>query len=198
MNNKYALMALGLAVLVCAPILICYERKKVSTSEIVTIAVMTALSSAGRIAFAAIPGFKPVTALVIISGVSLGGGAGFMTGALSAVVSNMYFGQGPWTPFQMAVWGIIGLVAGLLGKYIQKSTCLMLVFGAAAGAVYSLLMDICTVLLAGEGFSLKLYLAAVGTSLPFMFIYAVSDVVFLWILGKPMCRKLARLKLKYF
>lgn len=89
--------------------------------KIALIAVMTAMSVAGRFVFAALPGFKPVTAVVVLCGMYLGADAGFICGALSALISNCYFGQGPWTPFQMLVWGIIGLVAGLSGKQLQKA-----------------------------------------------------------------------------
>ena len=77
---------------------------------------MSAISIAGRSLFIITPGFKPVAAITAITGFSLGAEAGFLTGAISALVSNMFFGQGPWTPFQMFMWGIIGFIAGLLGK----------------------------------------------------------------------------------
>ncbi len=196
--NKYFVIAMGLTLLICAPIIIRYELKKITSMELAAIASMSALSSVGRIAFAALPGFKPSAALIIISGAGLGWEAGFITGVLTAVISNMYFGQGPWTLFQMAAWGFIGMTAGLLGKHIKSSRPFMLMFGAASGVVFSLIMDIYTLLFAGEGFTLGLYAAAVTASLPFTVTYAVSDVVFLLLLGRPICRKLARLKLKYF
>lgn len=197
MDNKYFFMAVLLAAAVWVPWFILYERKRTSTLEAVLIAVLVAFAALGRIVFAGLPHFKPVTAIVVIAGASLGCGPGFMTGALTAVVSNMYYGQGPWTPFQMAVWGIIGMLAGLFGEYIRKSTLGLIAFGAICGVLYSLLMDICTVFMAEEGFTLARYIFYIFASLPVMVIYSVSNVIFLWILGKPMCRKLARIKQKY-
>lgn len=197
MNNKYMVLAVVLAILVCIPAIVMYERKKVSTMELVTIAVMTAMCALGRSVFAPIPGFKPVTALVILSGAGLGPGAGFMTGALSAVVSNMQFGQGLWTPFQMMAWGLIGMTAGLLGKHIQKSRPVMLVFGCLSGIFYSLFMDVCTLVMSGEGVSMRMYISLMLAGLPMTAVYAASDVIFLFVLGRPICRRLARLKLKY-
>src|SRR5690625_3847939 len=110
----------------------------------VVIAVMIALAVVGRFLFLAIPGFKPVTAIVIITAVYFGAEAGFLVGALSALISNLYFGQGPWTPFQMFAWGAIGLIAGLpfIRIYLMRSKWLIMLFGAFSGVLFSLLMDI--------------------------------------------------------
>ncbi len=197
MDNKYFFLALLLSAAVCAAWLFGYERKKGSTLETVLIAVLVAFASLGRVVFAALPHFKPVTAIVIISGASLGPGAGFVTGALTAAVSNMYYGQGPWTPFQMAAWGLIGALSGIIGKYIRKSTPKLIAFGVLCGVLYSLLMDVCTVLMSGESFSPARYVFYVSASLPVMAVYAVSDGIFLWLLGKPMCRRLDRIRIKY-
>lgn len=110
------------------------------------LAVMTALSVAGRFIFAPIPFFKPVTAMVVIAGMYFGAEFGFLTGALSAVISNFYFGQGAWTPFQMFSWGIIGFIAGILSSRLIRSKIILVIYGALAGVVYSLIMDIWTVL----------------------------------------------------
>ena len=86
-----------------------FERRKTGARRLILVAVMTALSVAGRFVFSAIPAFKPITAMVVITAIHIGPEAGFLTGALSALISNFYFGQGPWTPFQMLIWGLIGL-----------------------------------------------------------------------------------------
>ena len=197
MNNKYVLLALLLALIICIPAIVMYERKKVSTMELVTVAVMTALCALGRSIFAPIPGFKPVSAIVALSGAGLGPAAGFVTGALSAVVSNMQFGQGLWTPFQMAAWGLIGMAAGFFGKHIQKSRFLMLIFGGLSGIFYYFVMDVCTLVMSGEGIGIGAYISLTLAGLPVMAVYAVSDMIFLLVLGNPICRRLARLRLKY-
>ena len=119
-----------------------FERK--TTSELIAIsAVMTGISVAGRFLFAPIPFFKPVTAIVIITGISLGKQCGFMVGALSALISNIYFGQGPWTPFQMLAWGLIGYFAGVLASKLNSSKVLLYFYGGFSGIIYSLIMDCC-------------------------------------------------------
>ncbi len=113
-DRKYNFIAMAAAVFSCIPFFLSFERKRARTTELVLIAAMTALSVVGRVIFAPLPGFKPVTAITVITGMHFGPQAGFLTGSLSAIVSNIFFGQGPWTPFQMFVWGIIGYAAGLL------------------------------------------------------------------------------------
>ena len=84
---------------------------------------------------------------------TLGSESGFLVGAMSALVTNFYFGQGPWTPFQMFAWGMIGLIAGYLGDPLRRSRIALAVYGAFSGIAYSMIMDIWTVLWYGEGFN---------------------------------------------
>ena len=158
---------------------------------------MTALSVAGRFVFAPIPFFKPVTAIVIITAIYLGAEAGFITGAFSAVVSNFYFGQGPWTPFQMFAWGLIGFLAGLLAKRLLESKVLLIIFGALSGVAFSFIMDVWTTLWADGTFNIARFIASITTAAPFTVVYMVSNVIFLLLLTKPIGRKLQRLKTKY-
>ena len=119
-SRSYAWISLCVVVLSIVPFFMRFEKSSLDVKRLVLIAALVALSVVGRMAFAAVPGFKPVAALVIITAVHFGGEAGFMVGALSALLSNFYFGQGPWTPFQMFSWGIVGLIAGLLAPVLKK------------------------------------------------------------------------------
>lgn len=197
-DRKYYFISVVIALLACVPLFIKFERRKPQPREILTIAVMAAISVAGRMLFVVIPGFKPVAAITIITGIYLGAEAGFLTGALSAIVSNIFFGQGPWTPFQMFMWGMIGFLAGVLGKtgVMEKKVSLIL-FGVFAGALFSFGMDIWGVISFSGIFSWEAYVAALGTALPFTIIYAVSNVIFLLLLAKPIGEKLKRIKVKY-
>lgn len=196
-NKRYAFISLSVAVLSCIPFVMTFERREQNIARLVLIAALTALSVIGRLVFGAVPGFKPVTAMVIITAMYFGSEAGFLTGALTAVVSNFYFGQGPWTPFQMFAWGFIGLLSGLFAERLKKSKIFLCIFGAAAGVVFSMLMDIWTVLWQDNYFNLRRYAAAVLSSSAFMIIYAVSNVVFLLLLAKPIGIMLERVKTKY-
>ena len=185
------------AIFACLPFLIHFEKKAADVRRLVMIAVMTALSVLGRLLFAPIPGFKPVSAFVIITAIAFGGETGFLTGALSVILSNFYFGQGPWTPFQMLGWGMVGLLAGLLRKPLRKSRWIQILFGAFSGFLFSFFMDLWTVIWADGKFVLSRYLAILLTSLPFTAVYAVSNVIFLLLFAKPIGRILERIKTKY-
>ncbi len=197
-GKRYDITILAVAFLCCVPFFLSFEDRKPSARELVLVAVMTAFSVAGRFVFAVIPFFKPVTAVVVISAVYFGPQAGFMIGALSAVISNIYFGQGAWTPFQMLCWGLIGFAAGLLGRrrLLEKPVPLC-IYGVLAGAFYSIVMDVWTVLSADGGFNIERWLAVMTAAVPIMLVYCVSNAVFLLILRKPLGNKLQRLKTKF-
>ncbi len=196
-DKQYAWISLCVAILSCIPFFLHFERKDTDIKKLLLIAVMVALSVVGRILFTPLPGFKPVTAMVVITAMYFGSEAGFMTGALSAVVSNFTFGQGPWTPFQMFSWGILGLIAGLIAEPLKRSKVLLVLYAIISGVLYSLLMDIWSVLWADGFFNFSRYLAAVISAIEFTIVYAVSNVVFLLCFSKPIGKILERIKVKY-
>ena len=200
-ERAYAFIAAAVAILACLPFFISFEKSAQSGKLLVIIACMVALCSLTRFVFAALPHFKPITALVIITALYFGPQAGFMTGALSALISNFYFGQGPWTPFQMFAWGFIGLIAGLLAPLMKrrdvKSVVFLCVFGAFSGAIYSLLLDTWTTLWWDGGFNLSRFIASIAIAAPVTITYAVSNVIFLLIFAYPMGKIFERIKMKY-
>ena len=194
LEQRQHLLVTSAVVLLTLLLFLCgFERRSVGVRRQVLLAVMIALSVVGRL----IPFFKPVTALTVITGVYLGAESGFVVGALSAVISNFYFGQGPWTPFQMLAWGLIGLLAGFLSRPLRRSRVAMLVYGVLSGAVFSAVMDVWTVLSYEGGFTWPLYAAALVTALPHTVLYAVSNFIFLLLCERPFGEKLERVKRKY-
>ena len=176
-EKKHIIISLAAAVFSLLLFAAGFEKKSTGTRRLVIAAVMTAMCFAGRF----IPFLK----------------AGVLVGALSAVLSNFYFGQGPWTAFQMLAWGLIGFLAGIFSKKLLKSRVLLLIYGALTGIAYSFIMDIWTVLWYNQGFDIKLYLAALVSAVPYTVSYAVSNVLFLFLLAKPFGEKLGRIKIKY-
>ncbi len=192
-SKRHLLVSFGVAVMALVLFLSGFEKKKTGSRRLVIVSVMTALCIAGRF----IPLFKPVTALTIITAMYLGGEAGFLVGALAALLSNFYFGQGPWTAFQMLAWGMLGLISGYLHRPLKKSRAFLVVFGVLAGIAYSLVMDVWTVLWYEGGFNMQLYLASVVAALPHTAVYSVSNFVFLWFCARPFGEKLERVRIKY-
>ncbi len=196
-DKQYAWVSLCVAILSCVPFFWRFERREADVKKLILIAVMVALSVVGRILFAPLPGFKPVTAMVVITAMYFGSEAGFLTGALSAVISNFYFGQGPWTPFQMFSWGILGLLAGVLAQPLRRSRIALVLYGLLSGVLYSLLMDVWTVLWADGYFNFPRYLAAIASAVPVTITYALSNVVFLLLFARPIGKILDRMCTKY-
>ena len=197
-DKQYGVISFLLAFLSCLPFYLSFERKKNQTAELVLIAVMIALAVLGRVIFAPLPGMSPVTAIASLTALSFGPASGFLVGSLSAVVSNMLFGQGPWMPFQMMAWGLTGYAAGALGKqgFLNRRFELA-IFGFCSGITFSLIMDVWTVLALGDGFQWFRYLAILATAAPFTLIYGVSNAVFLVLLKQPIGRRLERIRKKY-
>ena len=170
-----------------------FEKKRTGTRRIVIVSVMTALCFIGRF----LPFLKPMIAITIITAIYLGSESGFLTGALSALLSNFYFGQGPWTIFQMMTWGMIGCIAGMFAESLKKNQILLLGYGVISGVLYSFSMDIWTVLWYAGEFDLTLYRSALVTAIPYTFSYILSNLVFLSLLKKPIGEKLERIRIKY-
>lgn len=196
-DRQYAWISLCVTLLALVPFIMSFEKKRTSAPVVMIISVMTALSVIGRIVFSPLPSFKPVTAIVVITAMYFGSESGFMVGALSAVISNFYFSQGPWTPFQMFSWGILGFIAGVIAEPLKRSRVLLSVYGVISGVLYSLLMDIWTVLWADGFFNISRYLAAVVSALPVTAVYAVSNVLFLLLFAPPIGKIFERIKTKY-
>ncbi len=196
-QKNYAVISFCIAILCNIPFLLNFEKSKTNTRELVLISVMVVLTVVSRLIFSPIPSFKPITAMVIITGVAFGAKAGYITGAMSALLSDIFFGQGPWTPFQMLIWGIIGFFAGLLFCNKKIRLWQIIIYGIFSGIVFSLVMDIWTVLAMDNSFTFLRYGEVLLASIPFMAIYAVSNLIFILLLTKPFMKKLLRIKDKF-
>ncbi len=195
-EKSYSFISMAVAVFSCLLFYFSYEKKG-KTRKLIVVSVMTAIAVIGRFIFAPIPSFKPVTAVVVLTAVYLGGSAGFLTGSFSALISNFYFGQGPWTPFQMFAWGIIGFIAGIFSNKLKNKFFLSL-YGIFAGVLYSIILEFWNVLWYNNSFDLNLYMTFLIFSLPHTVIYAVSNVIFLMIMYKPVGSKLERAEKRIF
>lgn len=192
-EKKHLLFSLAAAVFSLLLFSAGFENKKIGSRRMVICSVMIALCVVGRF----IPFFKPITAITVITAVYLGGEAGFLVGSMSALISNFYFGQGPWTAFQMLAWGLIGFAAGFLANSLKRHKAPLLIYGVVSGVLYSLVMDMWTVMWYDGSPELSMYLAAITAAVPHTVLYAVSNLVFLFLLAEPFGEKLERIKIKY-
>jgi energy-coupling factor transport system substrate-specific component len=176
-----------------------YERTHPSTRVLALVATLAALAALGRVAFAPLPNVKPTTDIVLIAGLVLGGAPGFMVGAVAALASNLFFGQGPWTPWQMAAWGAVGVAGALLaraarGREIGRVT-LALVCGLA-GLAFGAIMNLHLWITYSGDHSLAKLGAYFATSLPFDLAHALGNVVFALAFGPALIRALERFRMR--
>ena len=199
-DRKYYFISLLIIFETMLPFLMVFESRKPKARELVVISVLCAIAVAGRSAFFMLPQFKPVVALVIISGVCFGGETGFLVGAVTGFVSNFFFGQGPWTPWQMFALGIIGFVAGILFKkgFLRKTKSSLCIFGFLATLViYGGIMNPSSVIMAQNKINWKMIASSYAAGLYLDLIHAFSSAFFLWFISEPMIDKLERIKVKY-
>ena len=164
-----------------------------------TIAVLCAIGIAGRGLFFMLPQFKPVLALTIIAGVAFGGEVGFLVGAMTMLTSNMIFGQGPWTPWQMFAMGIIGFLAGVLFKkgWLRRTRASLAMFGVfTAVIIFGGIMNPAAVMASSESLKWETLIACYITGLPMDLVHGFGTVIFLMIAAEPMLEKMARIKIK--
>ncbi len=147
-----------------------------------------------------LPEFKPVLAIVIITGVAFGGESGFLVGAMTMVSSNFLFGQGPRTPWQMFAMGIIRFLAGVLFRkgILRRSRLPLSIFGGlTALIIYGGLMNPAYVLMYSDNPTWPMFLTAYLMGFPLDLVHAIATALFLWLVSQPMLEKLDRIKVKY-
>ena len=199
-DRKYYFISFLIILETMIPFCMAFESRKPKARELILISVLCAICVAGRAAFFMLPQFKPVIALVIIAGVCFGGETGFLVGAVSGFVSNFFFGQGPWTPWQMFAFGIIGFLAGILLKkgLLGKTRASLCIFGfLATFIIYGGIMNPSTIIQTQANLNFKMIIASYLSGAPFDLIHALATAFFLWFISEPMIDKLERIKVKY-
>jgi prenyltransferase beta subunit len=175
-----------------------YERSRPPSQVVALVAALAALAIAGRIAFAAFPNVKPTTDIVIFAGYALGGAPGFAVGALAALVSNFWFGQGPWTPWQMAGWGLCGVLGAALalgvrnaGRFTLAAVC------GLAGIAYGALLNFSLMATYGGDLSLERFLTLEARAIPFDAAHAIGNIALALVAGPAMIRMLTRFRTRF-
>ncbi len=175
-----------------------YERSRPPSQVVALVAALAALAIAGRIAFAAFPNVKPTTDIVVFAGYALGPAPGFAVGALAGLVSNFWFGQGPWTPWQMAGWGMCGVIGAALALGTRNASRLSLAAVCGlAGIAYGLLLNFSLMATYGGDLSLERFLTLEARAVPFDVAHVAGNVAFALIAGPAMVRMLIRFRQRF-
>ncbi|MFQ7101505.1 MAG: ECF transporter S component [Anaerovoracaceae bacterium] len=200
-DRRFYICGLLIIAYAMIPFFVGFERRRPQAREMVSIAVLCAIAVVSRAAFVMLPQFKPMTGIVIISGMAFGPSAGFLTGAVSGFVSNFIFGQGPWTPWQMFAFGVAGFIGGLLkNKGLMKGEkrfSSAVLGGLIVMLITGPILDTCTLFtmssVVNAASAGAIYLAGV----PFNAVHAAATALTILLLGKPMLEKLERIRIKY-
>lgn len=202
-----AYVVVSVIVVTCAivPFFVLFESRRPQTREIVMLAVMCALAVAARAAFVWFPGFKPMAAIIMITGIALGPSSGFLAGSLAALTSNFIFGQGPWTPWQMLAFGLCGLAFGALAqrgiikreKLSVKARMVLAALGAAfvifvAGPV----LDTSSLFFLVSRITPETIVAVYLAGFPMNCMQAAATFVTLLLVANPLLDKMARIQRK--
>jgi energy-coupling factor transport system substrate-specific component len=175
-----------------------YERSRPPSQVVALVAALAALAIAGRIAFAAFPNVKPTTDIVVFAGYALGPAPGFAVGAFTALVSNFWFGQGPWTPWQMAGWGMCGLLGAGLAVGVRNAGRLSLAAMCGfAGIAYGLLLNFSLMATYGGDLSIRHFLVLEARAIPFDAAHVIGNVAFALLAGPAMVRMLSRFRARF-
>ena len=199
-GRKYYLISLLILCECMLPFFLIFEGRKPQARELVLIAVLVALNVAGRAVFFMLPEFKPVVAMTILAGVAFGGETGFLVGAMTMLVSNMLFSQGPWTPWQMFAMGMIGFLAGVLYRkgVLRRSKLSLCIFGVLASTViYGGIMNPASALMWTQEINLPILVSYYVSGIPVDLVRAAATFFFLWLGSGGMLEKLDRIKTKY-
>lgn len=197
-REQYLLLSICMIMLAFIPFFYRFERRKLKAEEIVLIAMLAAIAAISRVAFVvAPPSVQPASFVIMMAGLVFGAETGFMVGCIAALVSNIFLGQGPWTPWQMFAWGMIGFTAGLWRNRIWlQSKFGKVIFGFIWGFLYGWIMNIWHVL----GFlqpSLGTFALAYVASFPHDLLHAVTNAFFLLVFANSWLQILERIQRKY-
>lgn len=205
-SGSYYVTSILVIIYAMVPFFVSFEARRPQARELVIIAVMCALAVVARVAFIWVPYFKPIAAIVMIAGIALGSRSGFLVGAISLLVSDFVFGQGPWTPWQMLAYGIAGFVAGFLAErgVIPRSdlsnrakTLLSLAGAAFVVVVVGPILDTCSLFTMVSAITPESALAIYASGLPVNAVQATATTITLFILANPLLGKLERVRVKY-
>lgn len=196
-GKDYYYISLGIILIGLIGFLLSFEKSRPTVALLTIIAVLCAVSIASRIAFFFLPQVKPIAAVVIITSVAFGAESGFITGAVSAFVSNFYFGQNPSTPFQMFALGMVGFVAGVLFRKRGSRLAVALYGLFSVVIIYGGIVDINTLFFISQEPTVEIVAGVYLKGFPFNLMFGASTFAFLFLLYHPILNRLERIQKKY-
>lgn len=197
--DRWSLNSLFMAGVLLAALFLRFEERRYGAREVAAVGALAAVGAAGRVLFAAVPGVQPVTFLAVLAGYVLGEDNGFLVGALSAFLSNLFLGQGPWTPWQMTAWGLAGVSGGLLSRILRGRLRRLPIglLAAAWGFLFGWMMNLWFWLSFIYPLTWTSFLATCASSFWFDLLHAGGNLLFALALTVPMASMLERYRRRF-
>ncbi|MBC7253794.1 MAG: ECF transporter S component [Actinobacteria bacterium] len=197
--SRWSLNSLFLALVLLVILFLRFEEREYGAREVAAVGALAAVGAAGRVFFAALPGVQPATFLAVLTGYAMGAETGFLAGALIALLSNIFLGHGPWTPWQMLAWGLAGASGGLLGAFRRPKSLLAAaaILVTSWGFIFGWLMNLWFWLSFVYPLNWTSYIATCSTSFWFDLFHAAGNLVFVLALWRPMAEMLRRYRERF-
>lgn len=200
-DRRYYIASVIITILAMVPFFVSFEGRRPDARFLAILAVMTVIAIVSRVVFIWAPSFKPMAGIIIITAMAFGPQAGFMSGALAMIASNIIFGQGPWTPWQMFCYGMIGFIAGFLAKrrvLSEKHAIRSAIISFFIVFVLSTaILDTCSIFYMTSTLNQGTVMAVYLAGLPLNISNAIASALCVFLLVKPMIMALNRMKTKY-
>ena len=197
-SQSYLLLSLSIIGCIMIPFFTRFEIRQVTGREVVILAMLAAIAAIGRVPFASLPSVQPTSFVIIIAGLVFGAESGFIVGAVAAIVSNIFLGQGPWTPWQMFAWGMMGMTAGLLrNTWWMKKIWGLSLFGFVWGYLFGWFMNMWIIVSNLASFSWEYLFGIFISSIYFDLAHGLSNVFFIVVFALSWIKILERFKRKY-
>jgi len=198
--NTWGITTLVILLLFLLLLLVFYEKQVNRSKEIALISILGAFSATSRIPFAALPSIQPCTFIIFVSGYVFGPFAGFFIGMETALLSNFFLGQGPWTPWQMLAWGAVGIFGWVFrrifyGRKYEFPMALFVIF--LLGYFYGIMMNLWYWLAFISPHTWQSFLMVMATSIWFDTLHALGNLIFMDIFFKKFIKILERYKLRF-
>lgn len=174
-----------------------FESGEIVIDKLVLIGILSSLSSVGRIILSSIPSVQPSSFIIMLSGIGFGKEIGMMVGVITALSSNLVLGQGPWTPWQMFLWGLMGYLSGVLSKFLRKNKVFFIIYGFIWGFAFGWIMNLWAITGYYSEISREIFIVSCISSFYFDLAHSLSNVILIKLSGDRFNKVLKRLKEKY-
>jgi|TARA_B100000131_G_scaffold33121_1_gene30687 energy-coupling factor transport system substrate-specific component len=173
------------------------EKRIEDSSPHAILALLALFAISGRILLDPIPNVQPVTVIILLVGIFYGIPWALALSGIIALSTNLVFlGHGPWTLFQVAGWGLVGIIGATLSNRLvldgRLSVSRLMGVSVVSAFVFDWIVSL-SILLNHEPSMLLPYLA---NGIVFDLYHAVGNLIFVAWIATPLSEIMQRHRLK--